>query len=77
MRPIGLCSHCNGYGAGFTVERGLSCKKGGPVSILHNDTRDEAGDLVAMVFFMVGVLLRVKSWILNKLTVGSTLLEYS
>jgi hypothetical protein len=43
-----LCSHCDGCGAGFTVEHALSCKKGGLVCIRHDDARDEAGSLAAM-----------------------------
>ena len=27
-KPLGLCSHCDGFGAGLTVEHVLSCKKG-------------------------------------------------
>ena len=37
MRPNDLCSHCDGCGAGFTVEHGLSCKKGGLVVQRHDD----------------------------------------
>ena len=48
LKPIGLCTHCDGCGAGFTVEHGLSCKKGGLVGIRHDDVRDEAGALAAM-----------------------------
>jgi len=48
MRPTNLCSHCDGCGAGFTVEHGLNCKKGGLVGIRHDDVRDEAGALAAM-----------------------------
>jgi len=48
MRPIGLCSHCDGCGAGFTVEHALSCKKGGLVCVRHDDARDEAGGLASM-----------------------------
>ena len=47
-RPTGLCSHCDGCGAGFTIEHGLSCKKGGLVGIRHDDVRDEAGGLAAL-----------------------------
>ena len=47
-RPTGLCSHCDGCGAGFTVEHALSCKKGGLVCIRHDDVRDEAGALATM-----------------------------
>ena len=48
LRPTDLCSHCDGCGSGFTVEHGLSCKKGGLVGIRHDDVRDEAGALAAM-----------------------------
>ena len=48
LRPVGLCSHCDGCGAGFTVEHGLNCKKGGLVGIRHDDVRDEAGALAAL-----------------------------
>ena len=48
LRPTGLCSHCDGCGAGFTVEHGLNCKKGGLVGIRHDDVRNEAGALAAM-----------------------------
>ena len=44
-QPLGLCEHCDGFGAEFTVQHGLSCKKGGLVGIWHNDVRDEAGAL--------------------------------
>ena len=47
-KPMDLCSHCDGCGAGFTVEHALSCKKGGLVCIRHDDARDEAGSLAAM-----------------------------
>ena len=42
---MGLCSHCDGCAAPFTVEHGLSCKKGSLVSIRHDDVRNEAGVL--------------------------------
>ena len=48
IKPAGLCTHCDGCGAGFTIEHGLSCKKGGLVGIRHDDVRDEAGALAAM-----------------------------
>ena len=48
LRPVGLCAHCDGCGAHFTIEHGLNCKKGGLVGIRHDDTRDEAGGLAAM-----------------------------
>ncbi len=50
MRPVGLCERCDGIGcnAGFTIEHGLSCKKGGLVVQRHDDVADEAGALAAM-----------------------------
>ena len=41
MRPKGLPQRCDGCNAGFSVEHGLSCKKGGLVVIRHDDLRDE------------------------------------
>ena len=48
MRPGGLCTHCDGCRAHFTIEHGLNCKTEGLVGIRHDDTRDEAGGLAAM-----------------------------
>jgi hypothetical protein len=50
LKPIGLCERCDGVGcnAGFTVEHGLSCKKGGLVGQRHDDVCDEAGELCMM-----------------------------
>jgi len=48
MRPIGLCDRCDGCGAGFSIEHGLSCSVGGLVGQRHDDGRDEAGNLAAM-----------------------------
>ena len=39
---------CDGCGANFTIDHGLSCKVGGLVHIRHNDVRDEAEALAAM-----------------------------
>ena len=43
-----LCDCCNGCGMGFSVENGLSCKKGGLVGQRHDGARDEAGELAAL-----------------------------
>ena len=48
FRPMGLCSHCDGCSASFSVEHRLSCKKGDLVSIRHDDARDRSGALVAL-----------------------------
>ena len=48
LRPLGICAHCNGCVVNFSIEHGLSCKKGVLVSIRHNDTRDKAGALAAL-----------------------------
>ena len=48
LKPLGLPQHCDGCGAGLSVEHALSCKKGGLVSIRHNDVRDEAGAMAEL-----------------------------
>ena len=45
LKPLGFCNVCDGCGAPFTVAHALSCKKGGLVSIHHNDARDETGTM--------------------------------
>ena len=45
MKPIGICTHCNGCGTDFTVKNETSYKKGGLVGIRHDDTQDEARGL--------------------------------
>ena len=47
LKPLGLCNVCDACNAPFTVAHALSCKKGGLVSIRHNDARDEAGALAS------------------------------
>jgi hypothetical protein len=46
--PKGLPRSCDGCGAGFTVEHGLNCKKGGLVTIRHDDVRDEWAHLCGL-----------------------------
>ncbi|KAL7518527.1 hypothetical protein ACHAWF_000194 [Thalassiosira exigua] len=48
IRPSGLCDRCDECCAPFSVEHGLSCKKGVLVGLCHDVTRDEAGWLAAM-----------------------------
>jgi len=43
--PSDIPQHCDGCGARMTVEHALSCKKGGLVSIRHDDVADEWRDL--------------------------------
>ena len=43
LKLLGICKACDGCGAPFTIAHALSCKKGGLVSIRHNNARDEAG----------------------------------
>ena len=47
FRPKGLPDRCDGCLEGFTVEHGLSCKKGGFVGARHDDARDEWAHLCA------------------------------
>ena len=47
-RPLALPDRCDGCGEGFTVEHGLNCKKGGLVSIRHDDIRDEWAHLCSL-----------------------------
>ena len=47
LKPLGLCNVCDACNSTFTVAHALSCKKGGLVSIRHNDVRDEAGALAS------------------------------
>ena len=48
LKVLDLLQHCEGCGAGFSVKHAPSCKKGGLVSIHHDDARDEAGPLAEM-----------------------------
>ena len=36
LAPMGMQSHCDGCGAGMSVEHAMSCKKGGLVNARHN-----------------------------------------
>ena len=45
LQPLEICNVCDGCNAPFTVAHAISYKKGGLVSIQHNDTRNEAGAL--------------------------------
>ncbi|KAL7474302.1 hypothetical protein ACHAW6_000286 [Cyclotella cf. meneghiniana] len=44
-RPSNLPDHCDGCGAGLTLEHGLSCKQGGLIGIYHGDVHDECSHL--------------------------------
>ena len=48
LKVLNLPQHCNGCGAGFSIEHALSCKKGGLVSIRHDNVRDETGALAKL-----------------------------
>ncbi len=48
LRPRGLPEHCNGCREPFTVEHGLSCKKGGFVGQRHDDVYEELAHLCSM-----------------------------
>ena len=43
-------SKCDGCGEDFTVQHALSCKKGGLVTLRHNEIRDTIGDLSNMLW---------------------------
>jgi hypothetical protein len=47
-RPANLPDHCDGCGAGLTMEHALSCKRGGLVGIRHDDVRDEWAHLCSI-----------------------------
>ena len=48
LKVLYLPQHCDGCGAGFSVEHAISFKKGGWVSIRHDDVRNEAGALAEL-----------------------------
>ncbi len=48
LHPRGLPGHCNGCREPFTVEHGLSCKKGGFVGQQHDDICKESAHLCSM-----------------------------
>jgi hypothetical protein len=50
ITPEGLPSHCDGCGQKFSKDHALSCKKGGLVTIRHNEIRDELGFLCSQAF---------------------------
>ena len=45
-----LPSKCDGCSGDFSVQHALSCKRGGLVSIRHNEIRDVIGDLAALAW---------------------------
>ncbi len=48
LRPRGLPERCDGCREPFTVEHGLSCKKGGFVGQQHDDLCEELAHLCLM-----------------------------
>jgi hypothetical protein len=48
FEPVGLQETCDGCGEHFSVEHGLSCKKGGLVLVRHDDIADEWGYLCGL-----------------------------
>jgi hypothetical protein len=48
LRPRGLPKRCNGCREPFTVEHGLSCKKGGFVGQQHDDVCEKLAHLCSM-----------------------------
>ena len=50
-KPISnLPSTCDGCGDVFTLQHALSCKKGGLVSLRHNEIRDAVGDIASLLW---------------------------
>jgi hypothetical protein len=47
---IGAPSNCDGCGNAFSLIHSLDCKKGGLVTIRHNEIRDTVGDLANLVW---------------------------
>ena len=50
MDPPDLPTNCNGCKARFTISHALDCKKGGLVTVRHNDLRDGVSDLAGKAF---------------------------
>jgi hypothetical protein len=48
QHPTNLPDQCDGCGAGLMLEHGLSCKRGGLISIHHDDVRDEWAHLCSI-----------------------------
>ena len=45
-----LPSQCDGCGSAFDLPHALSCKKGGLISLRHNEVRDVLGDLSSLAW---------------------------
>ena len=48
LELVGLPKKCDGCGAKFSVEHALACKKGGLVTVRHNEVRDELAYLATL-----------------------------
>jgi hypothetical protein len=50
-RPLlNMPSHCDGCGEAFSLTHALDCKKGGLVTLRHNEIRDAFGDMAGLVW---------------------------
>ncbi|KAL7480493.1 hypothetical protein ACHAW6_006188 [Cyclotella cf. meneghiniana] len=58
QRPANLPDQCNGCGAGLTLEHGLSCKRGGLISICHDDVHDEWAHLCCIALTNSQVVIK-------------------
>lgn len=47
---IGAPTHCDGCGDHFSLTHALDCKKGGLVTVRHNEIRDALGDMANLVW---------------------------
>ena len=50
MTPSNLPTHCDGCHAPFSVQHALTCKKGGLVTLRHNELRDELRSIATNIF---------------------------
>ena len=55
IEPPDLPSHCDVFGAAFKICHSLDCKKGGLITVCHNELRGGVADLTGKAFTPVHV----------------------
>ena len=70
LRPRGLPKRCDGCREPFTVEHGLSCKKGGFVGQRHDDVCEELAHLCLMALTLSRISSEPKIFYGRDLTVA-------